>query len=49
MATHQRDTDFLLRTLAEAKEAEREALEVTIKAIEGCNQAADVAIAGVRG
>lgn len=49
MAAHQRDTDFLLRTLGEAKEAEREALDTTIKAIEGCNQAADIAIAGVRG
>lgn len=49
MAANQRETDFLLRTLAEAKEAEQAALDTTIKAIEGCNQAADVAIAGVKG
>lgn len=49
MAARRRDTDFLVRTLTEAKEAEREALDTTIKAIEACNQAADVAIAGVRG
>lgn len=49
MAARQREVQMLVQALAGAKEAERDALDTTIKAIESCNQAADVAIAGVRG
>lgn len=49
MAARQREIEMLARTLADAKQAEREALDTTIKAIESSYQATNVAIAGVRG
>lgn len=46
---HQMATHFLIQSLETAMQAERDALAGTTKAIEACNQATDVAIAGVRG
>jgi hypothetical protein len=45
----QQQTTMLIETLRAAKEAESDALAGTMKAIDSCNNAAAVAIAGVRG
>ncbi len=49
MQQHQRDTSLLIETLKAAQEGQRDALSGTMNAIEACNKAAAVAIAGVRG
>lgn len=47
--THQRERKIAIETLQAAEEAQRDALSGTIDAISACNNAATVAIAGVRG
>ncbi|MBX3190317.1 MAG: hypothetical protein KF819_25180 [Labilithrix sp.] len=49
MARFQRETRWILEALRSAKEAEAEDLRTIMATIEGCNRAAAVAIAGVRG
>lgn len=46
---HQSETHFLVEALDAAMAVEREALAGTAQAIDACNRATDVAIAGVRG
>lgn len=46
---HQSETHFLVETLEAAMAVEREALAGTAQAIDACNRATSVAIAGVRG
>lgn len=49
IAQHQLESRLVIEVLKSAKEAESDALAGTTKAIEACNQATEVAIAGVRG